>query len=146
MQARNAAAGAGEITKAPLRQGRLDRRRGGGRLFARDRLLDIPFVSYVVLLKCLLLQQWHRLSDPGLEEALRGAASKLLVRIRLAPLTAFPAGIDLVAPFGVRPRPRGPGPGNAAENCHLLALSGATLCQIRCVNRDPRLNSSQKSS
>jgi IS5 family transposase len=29
-----------------------------------------PSYGPVVLLKCLLLQQWYRLSDPGLEEAL----------------------------------------------------------------------------
>src|ERR671919_2586707 len=29
-----------------------------------------PSYGPVVLLRCLLLQQWYRLSDPGLEEAL----------------------------------------------------------------------------
>jgi transposase, IS5 family len=29
-----------------------------------------PSYGPVVLMKCLLLQQWYRLSDPGLEEAL----------------------------------------------------------------------------
>jgi hypothetical protein len=29
-----------------------------------------PSYGPVLLLKCLLLQQWYRLSDPGLEEAL----------------------------------------------------------------------------
>ena len=44
-----------------------------------------PSYGPVVLLKCLLLQQWYRLSDPGLEEALSD-------RLSLSPLRRPCAG------------------------------------------------------
>jgi IS5 family transposase len=44
-----------------------------------------PSYGPVLLLKCLLLQQWHRLSDPGLEEALSERLSfRRLVGLALA--------------------------------------------------------------
>src|SRR5918996_509027 len=61
-----------------------------------------PSYGPVVLMKCLLLQQWYRLSDPGLEEALFGYKMHLAIDqgsglVRQAILT--PGHVSDKAPF-----------------------------------------------
>ena len=78
--------------------------RGAGHWAAFERLLGEVYAapvgrpSYgpVVLLQCLLLQQWYRLSDPGLEEALSDRLSFRRRRAGAARPGARP--LDPVAP------------------------------------------------
>ena len=69
-----------------------------------------PSYGPVVLLKCLLLQQWYRLSDPGLEEALSDRLSLPALRRP----GAGRSGARSLDPVALSQRADPAGPGRAA--------------------------------